>query len=144
MKALTIGQLASAASVHTETVRYYEKRGLLAEPARSESGYRLYSQDAVGDIQFIKSAQEVGFTLAEIQYLLLLRKKDSMPPVAEMRRYAASKVKEIEERIGQLEALKALLQKVTDIPLDETPYASGACPVIRQIAGRKTNDGDND
>ncbi|MBI4389563.1 MAG: MerR family transcriptional regulator, partial [Nitrospinae bacterium] len=67
------GELAKQCGVNGETLRYYEKRRLLAPPARSSSGYRLYSQDDVSRIRFIKNAQRVGFTLDDIKDLLKLR-----------------------------------------------------------------------
>ena len=72
MATVTIGQLARKASVHVETVRYYERRGLLPEPPRRWSGYREYSDDDVARLQFIKRAQGLGFSLKEIAELLAL------------------------------------------------------------------------
>ena len=66
MEKLTIGQLAKRAKVNLETIRYYERRGLIPEPPRSESGYRMYSRDAVARTEFIKRAQALGFSLREI------------------------------------------------------------------------------
>lgn len=71
--ALTIGQLAKRAGVNVETIRYCERRELLAEPPRTTSGYRQYSEAAVRRIRFVKRAQELGFTLEEIAELLELR-----------------------------------------------------------------------
>ena len=73
MTTLTIGQVAAAAGVNIQTIRYYERRGLLATPRRTASGYRQYTGDAVNRIRFIKHAQELGFSLKEIQELLALR-----------------------------------------------------------------------
>lgn len=73
METLTIGQLAKNAGVNIETIRYYERRGLIPEPPRRESGYRQYSPEFVTRIQFIKRAQELGFSLNEIAELLALR-----------------------------------------------------------------------
>ena len=70
MDALTIGGLADAAGVNIETIRYYERRGLLEEPPRTASGYRQYSQDDLWRLQFIARAKNLGFTLAEIGELL--------------------------------------------------------------------------
>lgn len=67
---LTIGQLAEAAGVHLETVRYYERRGLLPEPPRSAAGYRVYRQDAVERLRLIGRAKALGFTLREVSTLL--------------------------------------------------------------------------
>lgn len=70
---MTAGQLAKKANVKKETLRYYERRGLLNKPPRTDSGYRQYSQDAVSRIMFIKRAQKLGFSLKEISELLSLR-----------------------------------------------------------------------
>ena len=73
METLTIGQLARQAEVNVETLRYYERRGLIPEPPRKESGYRQYPPDDLARIRFIKHAKELGFTLKEILDLLTLR-----------------------------------------------------------------------
>ena len=73
MEKLTIGQLAKRANVNLETIRYYERRGLIPEPPRSESGYRMYSRDAVARTEFIKRAQALGFSLREISEIFALR-----------------------------------------------------------------------
>lgn len=75
MHNLTIGQLAKKAHVNIETIRYYERRGLIPEPPRSESGYRHYSQDSVIRIQFIIHAKELGFSLKDVSELLFLRQE---------------------------------------------------------------------
>src|SRR5437773_491103 len=71
--ALTIGQVADAADVNIQTIRYYERRGLFPTPRRTPAGYRQYADDAVARLRFIKHAQELGFSLQEIQELLGLR-----------------------------------------------------------------------
>ncbi|MDG0794027.1 MerR family transcriptional regulator [Cohnella ginsengisoli] len=91
MDRFTIGQVAQAANINPETVKYYEKRGLLPKPARSKSGYRLYSNSAVEDIQLIKKAQDIGFMLNDIKRLLALVKQESYFPVEEMQAYAVTK-----------------------------------------------------
>ena len=73
MDNLTIGDVAKQADVHSETLRYYERRGLVARPPRSVSNYRLYPEDTVRRVRFIKHAQAVGFSLKEIKELLSLR-----------------------------------------------------------------------
>ena len=69
---MRIGEVAAQAGVNVETLRYYERRGLLREPERQQSGYRAYPEDAVRIVLFIKRAQELGFTLADVQVLLHL------------------------------------------------------------------------
>lgn len=72
MSILTIGEIARQSNVHVETIRYYEKRGLIAEPPRTESGYRMFSQETITEIKMIKHAQELGFTLEEIKKILAI------------------------------------------------------------------------
>ena len=94
MTSFTTGQLAKRANVNIETIRYYERRGIIPEPPRRESGYRQYPDNAVARIQFIKRAQELGFTLEEIQSLLDLR-VDPETPCAVVKRQADLKVIDI-------------------------------------------------
>lgn len=105
------GEVAAAAGVHPETLRYYERRGLLEEPARSGAGNRLYPAETVGRVRFIKSAQKLGFTLAEIADLLdACWDRNGPSDLADLRGRAAEKVTEIERRIGQLAAIRDTLQ----------------------------------
>src|SRR5574342_138792 len=106
MKTLSVGQLAKEAHVNIETVRYYERRGLLPEPKRRESGYREYSPEEVFRIRFIKRAQELGFTLKEISELLGLR-VDSKTTCAKVKKQADAKISDIEEKIRLLKKMKA-------------------------------------
>src|SRR5919199_5139981 len=95
MAALTIGQIARRAGVGVETVRFYERQGLLEEPARKESGYRQYPEDVVARLRFIKRAKELGFSLKEIKELLALR-VDPATTCAEVKARAQAKVADIE------------------------------------------------
>ncbi len=111
MSALTIGQLAKQASVKATTVRYYERRGLLLAPSRSNAGYRLYPDDSVRRLRFIKHAQDLGFTLKEINDLLdLTAMKRSSADVCAL---TQTKISSVEEKIRQLKALKKQLQNLT-------------------------------
>ncbi len=102
---LTTGQVAKHAKVNVETIRYYERRGLIPEPPRRESGYRQYSTKTVDRIRFIKHAQELGFSLKEIQELLSLRLDPSTPAI-EVRKKTEAKVRDIEEKIDALQKIK--------------------------------------
>ena len=73
MTTLTIGDVAKRANVHIETLRYYERRGIVPKPPRTRSNYRLYPEDTVRRVRFVKHAQELGFSLKEIKELLSLR-----------------------------------------------------------------------
>src|SRR5688572_27027868 len=98
MNVLTIGQLAKRAGVNLETIRYYERRGLLSEPPRRASGYRQYRPDVVARIRFIKRAQELGFSLNEIHELLSLR-VEAATVCSDVKQRAEAKVAEIEQKM---------------------------------------------
>ena len=109
---LTTGEVAAKAGVNIQTLRYYERRGLLAEPERRPSGYREYSPDAVRLIRFIKRAQELGFTLAEVEDLLRLR-NDQQIACSEVKSAAEAKIHDIDEKIRRLRAMKRALGTLT-------------------------------
>ena len=113
MESLTIGEVAKQAHVRIETLRYYERTGLVARPPRSESNYRLYPQESVRRVQFIKRAQELGFSLKEIMELLALRATPEIP-CADIRMRALDKITAIEEKIEALNAMKHALVKLID------------------------------
>lgn len=126
---LTITQLARASGVKRETVRFYEQRGLLPAPPRSASGYRLYPTGAQKRVQFIKSAQTLGFTLEEIADLLTLRATpDCTCKVIKSR--AHEKIADIDRKISALAAMKAALAGIAEAcdggaaPLSDCPILS--------------------
>jgi MerR family transcriptional regulator, copper efflux regulator len=130
MNGLTIGEFAERAKVHIETLRYYEQRGLIASPPRSTSNYRLYPKDAVRRVRFIKRAQELGFSLKEIRELLYLR---AAPEVecGEIRANAEAKIKEIEEKVSTLTAMKSALSKLVTECSGEGPLTD--CPILESL-----------
>ncbi len=130
METLTIGQLAEKARVNVETVRYYERRGLIAQPPRRVSGYRQYSWDAVERIYFIKRAQELGFSLKEISELLTLR-VDSDTTCDDVRDRAEVKITEIEEKIRDLQEMKKALTKLVAACSGRGP--TGECPILEAL-----------
>jgi MerR family mercuric resistance operon transcriptional regulator len=130
MKTFSVGQLAKEAKVNIETIRYYERRGLLPEPKRRESGYREYSEDDVSRIQFIKRAQELGFTLKEISELLELR-VDSTTTCGEVKTQAEAKIAGIEEKIRALKKMKAALSKLASSCKEDEPQDS--CPILEYL-----------
>src|SRR3990172_7588725 len=111
MGTLTIGRLAKKAQVNIETVRYYERRGLLPEPPRRQSGYRQYSENDVSRLLFIKRAQTLGFTLKEILELLSLR-VDPKTTCGDVKRRAEVKIAGMEERIRDLQKMEKALMKL--------------------------------
>ncbi len=105
---LTIGKLAKAAGVNVETIRYYQRIGLIAEPSKPAQGYRTYPTDMVKRIRFIKRAQELGFSLDEITDLLSLNDRDC----DEARHIAEHKQEIIQQRIDDLSAMQRELTKL--------------------------------
>lgn len=131
MKGLTIGEVATRAEVHIETIRYYERRGLVPAPPRSESGYRQYALDTVVRVKFIMRAQELGFSLKEIGELLSLR-VDPETTSREIKRRAHAKVKDIETKIGDLERMKGALLKLASACRGRGP--SSECPILEALS----------
>lgn len=111
MKFLRIGEVARQADVGVETIRYYEREGLLAEPARRPSGYRQYDATVVARLRFIRSTKELGFTLAEIRELLGLW-FDVETRCEHVRERAKQKIADIEERIRSLQKMKRSLRGI--------------------------------
>lgn len=105
---LTTGEVADQAGVNLQTVRYYERRGLLAEPPRSAGGFRQYGPEAVRRIRFVKRAQELGFSLDEVDELLALR-TDADAGADEVRQLALAKADDIAGKIRDLERMRASL-----------------------------------
>lgn len=128
-RAMTIGRLAAAAGVNVETIRYYQRRGLLDEPHKPFRGYRHYPDDTVKRLRFIKRAQALGFTLEEIASLLRL---DGAGSCADTRELAAQKVAVIEQKISDLAAMREAL---TDLMRQcEDGTTEGLCPIISVLA----------
>jgi len=130
MKSLTIGRLAKQAGVNLETVRFYERRGLLPRPPRSASGYRLFPVEAARRLRFIRRAQDLGFSLKEIRELLSLRVSRTTRS-ADIRARAEAKVADIEAKIRSLESMKKTLRKLTRICDGCAPMAE--CPILESL-----------
>jgi Hg(II)-responsive transcriptional regulator len=111
MKPLTIGALADRAGVGVETIRFYERKGLVRRPPRPGAGFRVYPEDAVGRIRFIRQAQALGFTLQEIGGLLALRVTPGSDCAA-VRTRAVSKLAIVEARLAELERIRGALGKL--------------------------------
>ena len=130
MDGLTIGDVAKQAHVRIETLRYYERQGLVARPPRSLSNYRRYPADTVRRVQFIKRAQQLGFSLKEIKELLFLRAEPTAQ-CADVRDRAVAKINAIEEKIRALQAMqKALAQLVTAC---SGHGAATECPILESL-----------
>lgn len=127
MRPLTIGQLARHAGVGVETVRFYERKGLLAAPARRASGYRQYDQAGIARLRFIRRAKELGFTLNEIKELLSLR-LDPATTCADVKARAEAKIADIDGKIDTLQRMRQAL--VTLTKACKGRGKSSDCPIL--------------
>jgi Hg(II)-responsive transcriptional regulator len=124
------GQVADEAGVNVETLRYYERRGLLREPPRRESGYRIYGQDAVRIVRFVKRAQELGFSLGEVESLLEL--SDGGPESCDAaQQLAKRRINELDRRIADLQAMRESLGQL--LATCSLPRAQRECPLLQSI-----------
>lgn len=127
---LTIGRLASIAGVNVQTVRYYERCGLLDPPVRSAAGYRMYPADYVRVIRFVKNSQHLGFSLAEIAILLRLR-GNNRKSCRQVRVILQAKMTEIAERVSDLQSASANLSLLLKSCRKES--AASQCPIIEAL-----------
>jgi MerR family mercuric resistance operon transcriptional regulator len=125
---LTIGALANAAAVNVETIRFYQRRGLLAEPDRPFSGSRRYGEGHVMRVRFIKAAQRLGFTLDEVAELLELQ--DGIH-CAEARRLAERRLQDVRERLASLRRVESALRQV--VGRCSAARSASNCPLIASL-----------
>ena len=131
MESLTIGQVAKRAGVGVETIRFYERDGLIAEPARRPaSRYRQYPPQAVRRVRFIRHAKDLGFTLKEIQELLELRVNPGST-CADVRKRAQEKIADIEERVVSLQRMKTALERLARKCRGQGPTTE--CPILEEL-----------
>lgn len=131
MGSYTIGTLAEAADVRRDTIRYYERTGLLRVPDRTAAGYRVYGERDLQRVLFIRKAQSLGFTLSEIGDLLALQASDTAR-AEDVLRVTQGKIREEEARIAQLKAIKNALEDLAaQCPVD-APVSD--CPILAHIA----------
>lgn len=141
MKALSIGAVARQAKVGIETIRYYERQGLLPQPSRRRSGYREYDQQAVRRLRFIRRAKELGFTLKEIKSLFALQ-VDANATRADVRKQAEQKIAVIEEKIRDLEQMRQSLSRLVN-----TCHGDGIaseCPILEALDRSEDADSKKD
>ena len=131
MPDLTIGRVAKAAGVNVETIRFYQRRDLLAEPAKPKGGIRRYSDEVIARVRFIKRAQQLGFTLDEVKNLLALEDGQSCKKTHDL---AVRKLAVVESRVADLNRIRRMLKGL----IAECEIGSGriACPIISTLGGR--------
>ena len=134
MEGLTTAKLAKEGGVNVETIRYYERHGLLPNAPRTPSGYRKFSADYVTRLRFIRHAQELGFTLREVKELLALRVKPGSS-CADVRRKAESKISDVDEKIRRLQAIREALVRTASTCTGRGPVTS--CSILEALNGEK-------
>lgn len=128
---LTIGKLAELTGISTDTLRYYEKMGLIKAASRSEAGYRIYGEEAERILQFIKGAKTLNFTLEEIRQLLTLNRSDKAT-CAEVLKHTTGKITEAEQKIRELKEVKKILTSLVEqCPADDSGIS--CCPILGHI-----------
>ncbi len=136
MQKLTIGQLARQAHVNLETIRYYERRGLMPAPPRSPSGYRIYSREDLQRTRFIKRAQALGFSLREIQELLSLRVEPGSS-CGQVRARVLDRIQDVERRIAELERMRTALLQLSRRCVGRGPISK--CPILEELDKLENN-----
>lgn len=130
MDGLTIGRVARGAGLAIDTVRYYEREGLLVKPARSSSGYRQYSADAVTRLRFIRQAKDLGFSLSEIRELLALRIAPGKS-CADVWARTEHKIADVDRRIASLKRMRGALAKLASACSGRGPVSQ--CPILEAL-----------
>ncbi len=130
--ALTSGQVANAASVNVQTIRYYERRGLFPAARRAPSGYRQYDEEAVTRLRFIKHAQALGFSLREVKELLALRVRNRTACVTVAER-SRLKIALVERKIADLRRIRRTLERL--VSSCEARRATDECPILDALEG---------
>ena len=131
---LTIGQVSLRSGVGIETVRFYEREGLLHRPARSpSSGYRLFEEEVIARLEFIQRAKELGFTLSEVKELLFLR-LDPTACCQDVKARAEAKVADIDGRIRTLKRMRNAILRLTKEC--GTSGSGSDCPILEALDGR--------
>jgi MerR family copper efflux transcriptional regulator len=133
MESLTTAELAGQCGINLQTLRYYEREGLLPAPPRTPAGYRAFPIESVARVQFVKHAQALGFTLREIKELLALR-VDPRTTCADFRERALAKVADIEQKIRTLQAINAALTRLAAACSGEGPATS--CSLLEALEGQ--------
>ncbi|WP_027189013.1 MerR family transcriptional regulator [Paucidesulfovibrio longus] len=137
MKGLTIGQLAQQSGVQVETVKFYQRRGLIQQPPRPESGFRKYSPETVRQIRFIRRAKELGFSLQEISELLSLRVAPGTS-CREIKARAEAKLADIQQKQRDLERMETILRQLAETCQGQGPLSE--CPILGALDEKEEDD----
>jgi len=133
---MRIGELSKNTGFQVETLRYYEKQGLLSPVSRTESGYREYDSKALKQLRFIKQAKSVGFSLNEICELLTLRVERDQHSCGEVKAFAEQKLEQINQKINELMRMRNALHKITDACCGG-PEPATSCTILNSLDSSK-------
>lgn len=134
MSEITIGELADRVGINIETIRYYEREGIIPEPPRNKSGYRIYGREDITRLEFIKTAKMLGFSLQEISELLSLS-VDQDSDFKEVRCRVQEKVEVIDKKIEKLKRMRQILTEL--ITACDTEKTTDRCPILKGIEEKK-------
>jgi len=129
----SIGQIAKKSGISVDTIRYYEKEGLLEKPQRKDSGYRQYNDDVIERLSFIYQAKSLGFTLTQINELLSLEVKKGTTS-KDIKNISQSKLKDIEEKIKMLKKMQKILKELVTQCSGKGPVEQ--CPILNAIKNK--------
>lgn len=129
---LRIGELAKLAGVTPDTIRYYEKQQMMDQPARTEGGFRLYTDNDLQRLRFIRHGSQLGFTLEAIRELLSIRVDPQHHTCQESKSIVQARLSEVEARIAQLEAMRRSLQRLNDACCG-TAHSSVYCSILEAL-----------
>lgn len=132
-----IGELAKRCAVSADTLRFYEKNGLLVPASRSESGYRLYSENNLQQINFIIRSKNLGLSLDEIRELLDIRLEASQHSCAEVKTITQTKLQLIDEKIKELTDIRNALKKINDACCGHTDDRATHCSILEALQAQK-------
>ncbi|KDM91979.1 Zn(2+)-responsive transcriptional regulator [Photobacterium galatheae] len=129
-----IGQLAKLCDVSSDTLRFYEKNGLLVPRERSESGYRLYHEEDLSRVRFILRAKAVGLSLEEIRELLTIRLEADQHSCAEVKAITQAKLDDIDVKLAELQRIRRALKKINDACCGEADDDASHCSILEALA----------
>ncbi|MDO6707861.1 Zn(2+)-responsive transcriptional regulator [Photobacterium sp. 1_MG-2023] len=129
-----IGQLAKLCEVSSDTLRFYEKNGLLVPGERSDSGYRLYSEEDLSRVHFILRAKAIGLSLDEIRELLAIRVEADQHSCAEVKAITQAKLEDIDSKLAELKRIRNALKKLNDACCGEDNDNASHCSILEALA----------
>ena len=130
MNGLTIGRLAKQVGIGIETVRFYERQGLIEPPPRTDSNYRIYPEEEVSRLRFIKKAKNLGFTLNEIKELLFMR-HDPHATQADIKNRTLDKITDVKQKISDLTRIQKALEHLASSCDGHGPLED--CPILKAL-----------